>query len=146
LVREVDGAGVPVTVAYDGERVELPRGVDLTAYRIVQEALTNVMKHAGPASATVRVRYEPGALALEVVDDGRGVNGRAEGRADGRGGGRAGGPGGRGGHGLLGMRERVAVYGGAFDAGPKVGGGFRVAVRLPYADRLPDETPAEAPA
>jgi signal transduction histidine kinase len=142
LVREVDGAGVPVTVAYDGERVELPRGVDLTAYRIVQEALTNVMKHAGPASATVRVRYEPGVLALEVVDDGRGVNGRAESRAEGRGDG----PVGRGGHGLLGMRERVAVYGGTLDAGPKAGGGFRVAVRLPYDDRVPDESPDEKPA
>jgi len=131
LVREVDGAGVPVTVAYDGDRVELPRGVDLTAYRIVQEALTNVMKHAGAAAATVLVRYEPGALALEIVDDGRGVNGRAEGR---------------GGHGLLGMRERVAVYGGTLDAGPKAGGGFRVAVRLPYDDRLPEESHVEAPA
>ena len=119
LAREVGGTGVPVTVAYDGARVELPRGVDLTAYRIVQEALTNVMKHAGTASATVRVRYEPGALALEIVDDGRGVNGSADGRV---------------GHGLVGMRERVAVYGGTLDAGPKVGGGFRVAVRLPYED------------
>jgi signal transduction histidine kinase len=119
LVHELDGAGVPVAVSYEGPRVELPRGVDLTAYRIVQEALTNVLKHAGPASATVLVRYEPGALALEIVDDGRGVNGRVDGRS---------------GHGLVGMRERVAVYGGTLDAGPKVGGGFRVAVCLPYED------------
>jgi signal transduction histidine kinase len=119
LVGELGGAGVAVAVAYDGDRVELPRGLDLTAYRIVQEALTNVLKHAGPASATVLVRYEPGALALEVVDDGRGVNGRTNARS---------------GHGLLGMRERVAVYGGSFEAGPKTGGGFRVAARLPYGE------------
>jgi signal transduction histidine kinase len=125
LVQEVDGAGVPVSVAYDGNRVELPRGVDLTAYRIVQEALTNVMKHAGTASASVLVHYEPGALGLEIVDDGRGVNGRSDGRS---------------GHGLLGMRERVAVYGGTLDAGPKPGGGFRVAVRLPYDETLSEAT------
>jgi signal transduction histidine kinase len=119
LVRELDGAGIPVEVAYAGARVELPRGVDLTAYRIVQEALTNVMKHAGPARATVVVRYEPGALGLEIVDDGRGVNGRSEGR---------------GGHGLVGMRERVAVYGGTLETGPKPGGGFRVVARLPYEE------------
>ena len=116
LVDEVEGAGLNVNVTYDGARTELPRGVDLTAYRIVQEALTNVMKHAGPASATVRVGYEPGELGLEIVDDGRGVNGRDDGRS---------------GHGLLGMRERVAVYGGTLDAGPKPGGGFRVAVAAP---------------
>jgi signal transduction histidine kinase len=119
LVREFDGAGVAVDVAYDGTHVELPRGVDLTAYRIVQEALTNVLKHAGPATATVLVRYEPGALGLEIVDDGRGVNGRADGRS---------------GHGLLGMRERVAVYGGTLVTGPKAGGGYGVAVRLPYEE------------
>jgi signal transduction histidine kinase len=118
LVRELDGAGIPVEVAYDGARVELPRGVDLTAYRIVQEALTNVLKHAGPASARVVVHYQPGSLALEIVDDGRGVNGRSDGR----------------GHGLVGMRERVGVYGGTLESGPCVGGGYRVAVTLPYAD------------
>jgi signal transduction histidine kinase len=117
LVRELEGAGLAVELTYDGTRVELPRGVDLTAYRIIQEALTNVMKHAGPARARVVVRYEPGALGLEIVDDGRGVNGRSEGRS---------------GHGLVGMRERVAVYGGTLEVGPKVGGGFRVSARLPY--------------
>jgi signal transduction histidine kinase len=120
LVRELDGAGVPVEVSYEGTRTELPRGVDLTAYRIVQEALTNVLKHAGRARARVQVRYEPGALGLEIVDDGRGVNGRSEASGDG--------------HGLVGMRERVAVYGGTLEAGPRPGGGFRVAVRLPYGD------------
>jgi signal transduction histidine kinase len=121
LVRELEGAGVPVDVTYQGTRVELPRGVDLTAYRIVQEALTNVLKHAGHARATVSVCYEPGVLALEIADDGRGVDGRAQAS-------------GRSGHGLVGMRERVAVYGGTLDAGPRRGGGFRVAVRLPYGE------------
>src|SRR5262245_34840456 len=121
LARELDGAGVPVDVRYEGARVELPRGVDLTAYRIVQEALTNVLKHAGRARANVLVRYEPGVLGLEIMDDGRGVNGRAESSQ-------------RSGHALVGMRERVAVYGGTLEAGPRHGGGFRVAVRLPYED------------
>jgi signal transduction histidine kinase len=121
LVREVQGAGVPVDVSYEGARVELPRGIDVTGYRIVQEALTNVLRHAGRAHASVLVRYAPGALCLEIIDDGRGVNGRAESTE-------------RGGHGLIGMRERVAVYGGTLEAGPRVGGGFRVAVRLPYGD------------
>jgi signal transduction histidine kinase len=120
LVHELDRAGVPVEVAYDGARTELPRGVDLTAYRIVQEALTNVLKHAGPASARVVVRYEPGAVALEIVDDGRGVDGRVDA--------------GRRGHGLVGMRERAGVYGGTLDTGPRPGGGYRVAVTLPYEE------------
>ncbi|HEX4778119.1 MAG TPA: sensor histidine kinase [Acidimicrobiia bacterium] len=118
LVREVAGAGLHVDVCYDGARVALPLGVDFSAYRIVQEALTNVLKHAGRARAVVRVGYEPGALMVEVVDDGRGVNGNAA----------------PGGHGLLGMRERVGVYGGSFEAGPRAGGGFRVAARLPYGE------------
>ena len=116
LITDVRGAGVQVDVRFDGDRHDLPPGVDLTAYRIVQEALTNVLKHAGTASATVTVGYEPDAVRLEVVDDGRGVNGRASG----------------GGHGLVGMRERVAVYGGTLETGPRTGGGFRVAARLPY--------------
>ena len=82
----------------------------------MQEALTNVLKHAGPAHVQIRLGYEPDALALEVTDDGRGVNGRSNGD----------------GHGLMGMRERVAVYGGSFEAGPRAGGGFRVRARLPY--------------
>jgi signal transduction histidine kinase len=117
IVRDMASAGIEVDVTVQGgEGCELPPGVDLTAFRIVQEALTNVLKHAGPAKASVLVAYEPDALRLEIVDDGRGVNGRASG----------------GGHGLLGMRERVGVYGGAFEAGPRAGGGFKVAVRLPY--------------
>jgi signal transduction histidine kinase len=116
LVAEVESTGLPVAVRFDGAPGNLPPGVDLTAYRIVQEALTNVMKHAGPAHATVTIGYEPEAVRLEVVDDGRGVNGSASG----------------GGHGLLGMRERVAVYGGTLETGPVTGGGYRVAARLPY--------------
>ena len=116
LVTDIRGAGLTVDVQIVGDRDELPPGVDLTAYRIVQEALTNVLKHAGPAAVTVTVGYEPEAVRLEVVDDGRGVNGRSSG----------------GGHGLVGMRERVAVYGGTLETGPRVGGGFRVAACLPY--------------
>jgi signal transduction histidine kinase len=116
LVREVTAAGVDIDVQAEGDRSELPPGVDFTAYRIMQEALTNVLKHAGPARVEIRITYEPDALALEVADDGRGVNGRSK----------------DGGHGVMGMRERVGVYGGSFEAGPRPGGGFRVRVRLPY--------------
>jgi signal transduction histidine kinase len=116
LVHDVAATGLDVDVAFDGSATQIPPGVDFTAYRIVQEALTNVLKHAGPAHAHVLLHYEPSALGIEVVDDGRGVNGRAQ----------------PGGHGLIGMRERVGVYGGSFEAGPRTGGGFRVAVRLPY--------------
>jgi signal transduction histidine kinase len=116
LVRDVAVAGLEVDVAVDGGETQIPPGVDFTAYRIVQEALTNVLKHAGPAHAQVNIHYEPSVLGIEVVDDGRGVNGRAQ----------------PGGHGLIGMRERVGVYGGSFEAGPRTGGGFRVAVSLPY--------------
>jgi signal transduction histidine kinase len=119
LVQQICNAGVDTHVTFEGARVELPHGVDLTAYRIVQESLTNVLKHGGPnVHVDVTIRYEPEALSVQIVDDGRGVNGRSPG----------------GGHGLLGMRERVGVYGGSFDAGPQAGGGFRVAARLPYGD------------
>ncbi len=118
LVSELQSAGLDVDVAITGTRHDVPPGVDLTAYRIVQEALTNVLKHAGPAHAQVVVGYEPLALRLEIADDGRGVNGRAS----------------EGGHGLVGMRERVGVYGGSLQAGPVAGGGFRVIARLPYGD------------
>lgn len=119
LVRQICDAGVDTHVTWEGARVEPPHGVELTAYRIVQESLTNVLKHGGPnVHADVTIRYEPEAIGVEVVDDGRGVNGRAS----------------EGGHGLMGMRERVGVYGGSFEAGPCAGGGFRVAVRLPYGE------------
>jgi signal transduction histidine kinase len=117
LVQQVSGAGVDSQVTWEGTRIELPPSIDLTAYRIVQESLTNALKHGGTnVHVDVTIRYEPEALAVEVVDDGRGINGRSN----------------SGGHGLLGMRERVSVFGGSFEAGPRSGGGFRVAVRLPY--------------
>jgi signal transduction histidine kinase len=118
LVGDVASAGLQAAVRVEGTATEIPPGVDFTAYRIVQEALTNVLKHAGAATATVIIGYESTALRLEILDDGRGVNGRAA----------------PGGHGLVGMRERVGVYGGSFEAGPRTGGGFRVAVRLPYGE------------
>lgn len=118
LVRDVASAGLHAEVRVEGTTTELPRGVDFTAYRIVQEALTNVLKHAGRATASVIIGYEGTALRLEILDDGRGANGRAA----------------PGGHGLVGMRERVGVYGGSFEAGPRIGGGFRVAVWLPYGE------------
>jgi signal transduction histidine kinase len=95
----------------------------MAAYRVVQEALTNTLKHARGARATVIVRYEPGDVVLEVLDDGAGSgpNGAA---LDG------------GGHGLVGMRERVALYGGKLDAGERDGGGFAVRARLPVAGAL----------
>jgi signal transduction histidine kinase len=116
LVGDFEDAGLPVAVTVEGTPDGLPPGVDLTAYRIVQEALTNVLKHAGPAHACVAITYRPGALALRITDDGRGVRGTPT----------------EGGHGLLGMRERVGVYGGVITAAPRVGGGFGVAVELPY--------------
>ena len=94
----------------------LPPGVDLSAYRIVQEALTNVLRHAGGASARVVVRYEPDAVELEVADDGPGPPEDPEAS---------------GGHGLIGMRERVQLFGGELEAGPRPGGGFLVRARLP---------------
>ncbi len=96
----------------------LPAGVDLCAYRIVQEGLTNALKHAGPAHAEVVLRYEPRTLDVEVRDDGRGPSAVI---ADGSG------------HGLVGMRERVALYGGRLQAGARDGGGFAIHARLPLA-------------
>jgi signal transduction histidine kinase len=106
--------GLPVEVVREGEPAELPPGVDLSAYRIVQEALTNVLKHAGPARARVILRYLPGELEVEVLDDGD-----------------ASGPGGGSGHGLDGIRERVDVYGGQLHAAARPDGGFVVRARLP---------------
>jgi signal transduction histidine kinase len=121
LLAEVAEAGLAVRLRVEGAPAPLPAGVDLSAYRIVQEALTNVIKHAGPAHAQVTIRYRDHEVAVEVIDDGRGVAAVA---ADG----------GRGtGHGLIGMAERVAAFGGDLEVGPRPGGGFRVAARLPLA-------------
>jgi signal transduction histidine kinase len=115
LVEQVERAGLPVTLGIEGERVALPPGVDLCAYRIVQEGLTNVLKHAGPARAEVLLRYAGQVLDVEVRDDGRGP---AEGSVT---------PG----HGLIGMRERVAVCGGRLETGSRAGGGFEIRAHLP---------------
>jgi signal transduction histidine kinase len=115
LTSEVAGAGLPVDVDVDGNIEDVPAGVGLAAYRIIQEALTNVLRHAAAHHATVRLDSTSGRLVVEVTDDGRGPNGR---RARG--------------HGLVGMRERVAVYGGSLDVGAGPSGGFRVTARLPY--------------
>jgi signal transduction histidine kinase len=137
LVAQVGEAGLKVWVQVDGERGPVPPGVDLSAYRIIQEALTNVIKHAGPATACVRVSYEKGAVALEITDDGPGRNdgrrGAAPGRPDGSRADAVTSPFSTG-HGIIGMRERVAVFGGEFAAGPRDSGGFRVFARLPIPE------------
>ena len=114
LIDQVRAAGLPVQLEVEGQAVELPPGVDLSAYRIVQEALTNTLKHAGPAQAWVHVRYGDGNVEVSIENDGRdGDDGEPRG------------------HGLVGMRERVAVYGGTLESGPREGGGFTVRARLP---------------
>ncbi len=113
LVEQVRAAGLPVELEVIGEPLQLAPGVDLTAYRILQEALTNAIKHAGPTTARLRVLYSADAVEVEVLDDGRG------------------GPANGAGHGLVGMRERVELYRGSLDAGPRPDGGFRVHARLP---------------
>ena len=115
LVEHTREAGLPVELRIEGEPVQLPPGVDLAAYRLVQEGLTNTIKHARASAAEVVVRYGEGDVELTISDDG-----------DGGGGGD-----GSGGHGLVGIRERVSVYGGELEAGPRAGGGFRLRARLP---------------
>jgi signal transduction histidine kinase len=117
LVEQVRQSGLPVELTVEGEPVQLAAGVDLSAYRIVQEALTNTLKHAGrPAHAWVAVRYVGDDVEIEVADDGRN-----DGVSDGTG------------HGLVGMRERVAICGGELQSGPRPGGGFCISARLPVA-------------
>jgi signal transduction histidine kinase len=115
LVAQMRAAGLPVAVQVSGEPRELAQGIELSAYRIVQEALTNALKHASGAHATVEIRYEPDQLELVVRDDGRATTAAVDG----------------GGHGLVGMRERVAMYGGSIEAGPGLDAGYAVRVRLP---------------
>ncbi|WP_370413452.1 sensor histidine kinase [Streptomyces fradiae] len=122
LVEQVRGAGLAVDFKVEGTPRPLPSGVELTAYRIVQEALTNSRKHGGPdVGASVRLVYFDDGLGLLVEDDGRGAPQEMyeDGGADGRG------------HGLIGMRERVGMVGGTLDAGPRPGGGFRISALLP---------------
>jgi signal transduction histidine kinase len=115
LVAQVREAGLPVDLTVAGNQRQLPVGIELSAYRIVQEALTNALKHAGDATASVSVCFGEDTLELEIVDNGPG----------------AAAPVASGGHGLAGMRERVALYGGRIDTGHKASGGFRVRVLLP---------------
>jgi signal transduction histidine kinase len=114
LVEQAREAGLSVELRVEGDPQPLPAGVDLTAYRLVQEGLTNALKHARAERAQVVVRYGEGDLEVTVSDDGR-----AAGSSDG------------GGHGLLGMRERVAIFGGELEAGPRAEGGFRLRAKLP---------------
>jgi signal transduction histidine kinase len=122
LAADFREAGLPVELAVEGDRSALSAGVDLAAYRIVEEALTNALKHSGGASTHVSVRHLDRAVELEVTDEGPGSPGA--GAAN-------------GGHGLVGMRERAALYGGTFEAGGRDGGGFAVRARLPLDARTP---------
>jgi signal transduction histidine kinase len=114
LLAEVGRAGLPVQLHVDGEPIPLPRGIELSAYRIVQEGLTNALKHAHASTADVTLRYGPSALQLEIRDDGIGSS-----TSDGLG------------HGLVGIRERVKIYGGEMSTGTATGGGFVLSTRLP---------------
>jgi signal transduction histidine kinase len=114
LVEQAREAGLPVELRIEGNAIKLPAGVDLTAYRLVQEGLTNAIKHARATRADVLVAYRDGEIEVTVSDNGTGV-----------------GNGVSGGHGLVGMRERVSVYGGRLDAGPQPNGGYRLRARLP---------------
>ena len=120
LLADLRGAGLPVQLQLEGDPLPLPRAIDLSAYRIVQEALTNTLKHAHASQADVTVRYAPHHVELEVRDDGEGAmsNGGA-------------------GHGLVGIRERVKIYGGQMTAGPATDGGFLLTARLPVERTRP---------
>jgi signal transduction histidine kinase len=119
LIERTNDAGLPVRLTVSGERTELPASVDLAAYRIVQEALTNSVRHAGEATATVLVRYAKDEVIVEVSDDGMGAD-AAEG------------------NGIRGMRERAATLGGTLAARPRPGGGFLVRAALPLRPALAD--------
>jgi signal transduction histidine kinase len=119
LLEQVRAAGLQVDLTVEGTPRELPIGLDLSAYRIVQEALTNILKHAQASKAAVRIRYEPDAIELEVVDDGHGPADDDAQR----------------GQGIIGMRERAALVGGALRVGRAPGGGFAVDARIPLPER-----------
>jgi signal transduction histidine kinase len=125
LARRARAAGLRVELRVSGNRFELPAGIDLTAYRIVQEALTNALKHSGSAQARVTVTYEPSEVVLSIEDDGEGPREGYELSEAG------------GGHGIVGMRERAALYGGRVEAGRRRGGGFAVRARLPRRPPVP---------
>ena len=117
LVSTVRTAGLPVEVVQTGTARPLSAGADLTAFRVVQEALTNVLKHAGPAHARVSLCYEEAGLTIEVADDGRGPTSPTD-----------------QGHGLVGMRERVALFGGRIETAARQGGGFVVRAQIPIEE------------
>jgi signal transduction histidine kinase len=125
LIGRARSAGLPVTATVEGDPRDLPAGAELAAYRVVQEALTNVIKHGGRAHTDVVVRWAGDALELAVTDDGGHAVAGAGDDLD------AGALGGSG-QGLIGMRERTRVYGGDLEAGPRAGGGFAVRARIPY--------------
>jgi signal transduction histidine kinase len=117
LLDQVRAAGLPVTLTLSGDQTPLPDAVDLSSYRIVQEALTNALKHAGPAHASVHLHYGEERVEITVVDDGQGALASVPGS----------------GHGLTGMRERATLLGGALEAGPRPSGGFRIRATLPIS-------------
>jgi signal transduction histidine kinase len=146
LITSARSAGVATTLTVTGNRRRLPPEVDLAAYRIVQESLTNVIRHAGPAAAAVSIGYTGTELRIEVADTGRGVTGTGSTGGGSTGGGSTGPESTGGGHGLAGMRERAASVGGSVDAGPGRGGGFLVVARLPLGGPPPAEGTGTAPA
>jgi signal transduction histidine kinase len=123
LVTRARAAGLPVELRIDGEACDLSPGLDLVAFRVVQEALTNAIKHAGPARALVRVTFTTGALELEISDTGRGPA-LADDDTDATG------------QGLVGMRERLVLYGGELQTGRARGGGFKVRARIPLPEAV----------
>ncbi len=141
----VAAAGAPVELAIEGDKVPLPADVDHAAYRILQESLTNVLRHAGPdAAATVYLRFEPGFLTIRVTDDGAGPPAQAGGNGQARAPGQAPGHALAPGHGLTGMGERAASVGGEVTAGPRADGGFEVVARLPIVAAPPPRLGAPA--
>ena len=135
LVEGARRAGLPITLTVTGQPFQLPTAVDLAAYRIIQESLTNVIRHAGPAEAAVSLSYRPDELEIDVTDTGHGPKART-------------GPGATGspaGHGLAGMRERAASVGGTVHTGPRPGGGYQVTALLPVHRRLTSAAPLAAP-
>lgn len=117
LVDRVRAGGLPVDLTVEGTARPLPPGVELCAYRVVQEALTNALKHAGPAHARVELRYGAHELTVRVVDDGEGADPARVPASSG--------------HGLIGMRERAKLYGGTISVGPRSEGGYEVRLTLP---------------
>jgi signal transduction histidine kinase len=131
LVARVSAAGLPVELSVAGTQRAVPPGPDLAAYRVVQEGLTNVLKHAGQARTHVRLDYRPAELVIEVADDGGGASpGCAAGAGPGRG--------------LIGLRERIAIYGGNLDAGPRPGGGWRIRAVVPWPGADPPPRPGDS--